>query len=516
MKAVIPREEFLKTESDICRSTGISTLVLMENAGRSCAEFILGNFPPEKIDGILILTGKGNNAGDGFVIARQLALKGFRVNLGMVFAEDQLTGIARENFDILKAMSNSGVNIFTCESVDDLRKKVVGTPHLLADCIFGTGFKGKLEGAAAEIIEESNAMNDVTKIAIDIPSGLTGHIQDGICFNADLTLTMGAKKLECLFHDGRKSSGEVHVMNIGIPDSEFLKRGIGIVQTEIGDIVDGIFSRDVTSNKYTNGKVLLISGSPGLTGATYLSAMSAARTGCGAVIAAVPKSVFSVMEAKLTEVMKLQLADNAYGSISFRAYDQIREKLDWADVILIGPGLSKNEESMELVRRIIIENGGKRFVIDADAVYAFKGFSNLLKGKDAILTPHFGEFAGVAEVESPELMRNFAEHASAFSEKTGATLVLKNAPTIIAEGACLHINSTGSENLATAGTGDVLSGMIASLWARSGKRFESAVAGTLLHGIAGDMLYSESGPASTIASDLIGKINEAKKNAGID
>ena len=113
-------------------------------------------------------------------------------------------------------------------------------------------------------------------------------------------------------------------------------------------------------------------------------------------------------------------------------------------------------------------------------------------------------------------MRNFAEHASAFSEKTGATLVLKNAPTIIAEGACLHINSTGSENLATAGTGDVLSGMIASLWARSGKRFESAVAGTLLHGIAGDMLYSESGPASTIASDLIGKINEAKKIAGID
>ncbi|MBX7042551.1 MAG: NAD(P)H-hydrate dehydratase [Ignavibacteria bacterium] len=516
MKSVIPKEEFLRTESEICNSTGISTLVLMENAGRSCADFILGNFPPEKIDGILILTGKGNNAGDGFVIARHLALNGFSVNLGMVFAEDQLSGIAKENFEILKATGNSTLSIFTCESADDLRKEMTDKPLLIADCIFGTGFKGKLEGAPAEVIEEVNSMSEVTRIAVDIPSGLTGHLQDGICFRADLTLTMGALKFESLFHDGRKNSGEVHVMNIGIPESEFLKRGKGIFQTETEDIPGKIFGRDVTSNKYTNGKVLLISGSPGLSGATYLSALSAARTGCGAVIAAVPKSVFPVMEMKLTEVMKLQLADNAYGSISFRAYDQIREKLDWADVVLIGPGLSKNEESLELVRRIVIENGGKRFVIDADAVYAFRGFSNLLKGKDIILTPHFGEFAGVAEVESPELMKNFPEHAKAFSEKSGATLVLKNAPTIIAEGTSLYVNSTGNENLATAGTGDVLSGMIASLWARSGKRFESAVAGTLLHGIAGDLLYSESGPASTIASDLINKINEAKRTAGID
>lgn len=179
------------------------------------------------------------------------------------------------------------------------------------------------------------------------------------------------------------------------------------------------------------------------------------------------------------------------------------------------PGLSKNEETMELVRRMVIENNSCRFLIDADAIYAFKGFSGLLKGKDIILTPHFGEFTGVNETEIDELMDDFVGEAKRFSERSGITLVLKNAPTLISDNGKVFINPTGRQNLATAGSGDVWSGMIAAIWAKSGKRLESAIAGTLLHGMSGDMMYEESGESSTIAGDLIGKISTAKINAGL-
>jgi len=165
---------------------------------------------------------------------------------------------------------------------------------------------------------------------------------------------------------------------------------------------------------------------------------------------------------------------------------------------------------MELVRRMVIENNTCKFVIDADAIYAFKGFSGLLKGKDIILTPHFGEFTGVNEIEMLELMNDFVGEAKRFSEKTGVTLVLKNAPTLIADKGKIFINPTGKQNLATAGSGDVLSGIISAMWAKSGRRLESAIAGTMLHGTAGDILFESTGESSTLAGDLVDVIPAAK------
>ncbi|MBK9227999.1 MAG: NAD(P)H-hydrate dehydratase [Ignavibacteria bacterium] len=516
MKSIFPKDSFQKIEEDICNSTGISTLVLMENAGRSCVDFITANYSADQISNLLILAGKGNNAGDGFVIARHLANMNYNVKLGLVFGRDSLTGIALENFNLLKNQERTFVHVFDCRDVTELEKNLSSETRIIIDCIFGIGFKGSPDEKIEGLLRKVNTLENVERIAIDIPSGLTSHKQNGVCFSADHTLTMGAMKLECLFYDGKKNSGEPHVMNIGISDDEFAVRNEEcIFKTEISDIEKSILSRDVSSNKYTNGKLLLISGSPGLTGATYLSAQSAIRTGSGAVIAAVPNSVFEVIELKLTEVMKMPLQENSSGSISFKSYEQIRDKIDWADVVLVGPGLSKNEDTMELVRRMVIENNSCRFLIDADAIYAFKGFSGLLKGKDIILTPHFGEFTGVNEIEIDELMVDFVGEAKRFSERLGITLVLKNAPTLIADNGKVFINPTGRQNLATAGSGDVLSGMIGAIWAKSGKRLESAIAGTLLHGMAGDMMYEESGESSTIASDLIGKIPAAKVNAGL-
>lgn len=516
MKSIFPKNSFQKIEEDICKTTGISTLVLMENAGRSCADFITSNCSPEEINNLIILAGKGNNAGDGFVIARHLANKNFIVKLGLVFGEESLAGISLDNLNLLKNGTESNVEIFDCKDSNELQKHLTSEVRMIVDCIFGIGFRGTPDDKVSGILNKVNSLDNIRRIAVDIPSGLISHKQEGVCFHAYQTLTMGAAKLECLFYDGKRNSGQIHIMNIGISENEFIsKNNESIFQTELLDIDKNILTRDVSSNKYTNGKLLLISGSPGLTGATYLSAQSALRTGCGAVIAAVPNSVFDITELKLTEVMKMSLQDNSAGCIAFKSYEQIRDKIDWADVVLIGPGLSKNEETMELVRRIIIENISCRFVIDADAIFAFKGFSSLLKGKDIILTPHFGEFTGVNEIEIDELMKDFVGEAKRFSEKTGTTLVLKNAPTLIADKGHVFINPTGKQNLATAGSGDVLSGIIAAMWAKSGNRFESAIAGTILHGMTGDLMYDESGESSTIASDLLRMIPIAKVNAGL-
>ncbi len=516
MKNIFPKDSFSKIEEDICITTGISTLVLMENAGRSCADFIAANYPHDSVNNILVLAGKGNNAGDGFVIARHLANRAFRVKVGLIFGEGTLSGIAKENFELLKKMYSEKVDIFECRDKQSLLNNTGKDTKIIADCIFGIGFKGTPDENVSQILSEVNSLNEVVRIAIDIPSGLTSHQQKEICFKADVTLTMGATKLECLFYDGKRNSGDIHVMNIGISESEFAKRNEDEIRlSEISEIDSHLLRRDVSSNKYSNGKLLVISGSPGLTGATFLSSQAALRTGCGAVIAAVPDSVFDTMELKLTEVMKMSLLSNQSGSISFRAYEQVRDKLDWADVILIGPGLSKNEETMELVRRMIIENNSCKFVIDADAIYAFKGFSGLLKGKDIIMTPHFGEFTGVNEIEIGDLMNDFAGEAKRFSEKTGITLVLKNAPTIIADEGKIFINPTGRQNLATAGSGDVLSGIISAMWAKSGKRLESAIAGTMLHGMAGDLLFDSTGESSTIAGDLLHVISAAKTSLGL-
>jgi NAD(P)H-hydrate epimerase len=515
VKSVFPKDSFSKIEQSICESSGVSTLVLMENAGRSCADFLSSRFPDRLNANFLILTGKGNNAGDGFVIARHLAIKRYKVNVGMIFGEKDLGGIALDNFNLLKSFDNSLVEIFDCKQAGDISTRMTSGCNIIVDCIFGIGLKGAPDDHIGSILSAVNSFDNITRVAVDIPSGLINYQQSSPCFKADTTLTMGAVKLESIFYDGRKHSGELHIMNIGIDETEFDKRNSGIYLLELSDLNGHLLSREIDSNKYTNGKLFIMSGSPGLTGATYLCSNSAMRTGCGAVIAGVPDSVFDTMEQKLTEVMKLSLADNSFGCISLKAYDQIYEKIDWADVVLIGPGLSKNEETMELVRRIVIENNTKRIVIDADAIHAFNGFSNLLKGKDLILTPHFGEFKGVCELEHSALMKDFVNESKNFTDRTGVTLVLKNAPTIVADSGRVFINSTGRENLATAGSGDVLSGIIAAIWAKSGRRLDSAIAGTMLHGITGDLMFTESGQTSTVAGDLIAKIPEAKKIAGM-
>lgn len=503
--------EVLTAEKKICSALKIPTIVLMENAGSNAAGYIINHYKNQLKYEIIIVTGKGNNAGDGFVIARHLTNKNKKVKVLTLFREKELKDDALVNYSVLKNQNDENLKIVYCSDAKELKKEIQEDNKIIIDAIFGVGFKGKPDNRIKDIFDQLNKLNEKIIISIDTPSGLYRYDQDTPAVKANLTLTMGVKKFHSLFYKGREYTGKYKVAEIGISDSEFtVHNSRKIFEIEEKDIRMILPLRNINSNKYSSGKVLILSGSVGLTGASYLCSMSALRTGSGAVITGVPESLNSIMETKMTEVMTIPLSETKEKTLSLNCYDLVKKRIEWADTVLIGPGISKNEETMELVRKIVKDNN-VNFVIDADAVSAFRGKLNLLKNKKIILTPHFGEFANLTGISTEELKSNFFEYAYSFAKEHRLILVLKNSPTIITDGDGFYINSTGKENLATAGTGDVLSGIISSLYSTGKNILSSAIAGVYIHGKCGDKLYSKDGSSSTIAGDLINIIPEVKQ-----
>lgn len=510
MKSVFFNDAVLKAEKQIIDELEIPSLILMENAGANSAAYLNSNYAELLKNGITIISGKGNNAGDGFVMARHLGLKNISVKVVLLFKENEIRGDALVNFNILKNLKNACVKIVYCKSPQDLKKEFSDESKIIADAIFGVGFSGIPDGRISEIISVINNLKNKLVISLDTPSCLISCNQSFSPVNSDVTLAMGVKKFHSLFYKGKEHSGKTETINIGIPQEAFDKYNTEEVYiTELHDLKKFISKRKFDSNKYTNGKVFILTGSPGLTGASYLASMSALRAGAGAVIAGIPESLNETMELKLTEVMTVPLKETAQSTLSLKAYPEIKKKIKWADVTLIGPGISKNEETAELVRKIIKENDGK-FIIDADGLNAFNSHLKLLKGKEIIITPHYGEFCSMTGISPEELKNDFYRLSKEFSGKYRITLLLKNAPAVITNGKKFFINSTGKENLATAGSGDVLSGIIAALYSKSKESLGSAAAAAFMHGYCGDLLFEKYGHDGTIAGDLIEEIRIVK------
>ncbi|MBK8551501.1 MAG: NAD(P)H-hydrate dehydratase [Ignavibacteria bacterium] len=506
MQNIFFNEEVLSAEKKIMSSLNIASLVLMENAGANSAGFIIRKYKEVLSKEVVIISGKGNNAGDGFVIARHLANHGRPVKVLTLFREKELTGDALINYRILVNLKENPLSIVYCKDAKDMSKEIKDGSGIIIDAIFGVGFKGELDNSIRSIVELMNQLKDKTVISIDTPSGLSVYDQKSISVKASVTLTMGVKKFHSLFYKGRESSGKQEIMDTGIPVSEFTNYNTKrIFEIEERDVRKLLPSRKINSNKYSNGKVFILSGSAGLTGASYLCSIAAMRTGSGAVVTGVPESLNEIMEIKMTEVMTLPLKETEQKSLSVKCYDEIRSRLDWADTVLIGPGLSKHEDTMELVRRIVKDNN-LDYIIDADAISAFKGNRRLLKNRRIILTPHAGEFANLIEKSTDEVISNFYELAKSFAKENNIILVLKNSPTVVTDGDGFYVNSTGRENLATAGTGDILSGIIAGIYSQTNAALNSAIAGVYIHGMCGDRLYDKYGSNSTIAGDLLKEI----------
>jgi len=511
MKSVFFNREVLDAEKKIIDNLNIPSILLMENAGANSAKLISEIAEKEKTCNIAVLAGKGNNAGDGFVIARHLAVKEINTDIFLLYPESELKGDALANFNVIKKLDK--IKIYDKSSLRGYLKENKNSKILFIDSVFGIGFKGELENEIKDLFRKINSLRNKYVVAIDTASGLDNHFDCKDVITADCTISMGIKKFNSVFGKGREVSGKNTVADIGIPSSEFDKNNEKkIFEIEKSDAKGVIPKRKINSNKYTNGKLFALCGSVGFTGAAFLSTLAALKTGCGAVILGIPKSLNRIMESKTTEVITLPLPETSDKSFSSDSYGKIKEKIDWCDALLIGPGIGRNAETLGLVRKIIAETE-KPVVLDADGIFAFKENPELLKNRKCplIITPHYGEFANITGLKTDEIKKNLFESAVNFAKDYNLVLVLKNSPTVITDGYMFCINSTGRENLATVGSGDVLSGIIAGIFSMNSNPLKCSVAGTFIHGRCGDLLYEKTGASSTAASELIGELHIVKK-----
>jgi NAD(P)H-hydrate epimerase len=512
MKSVFTNKEILEAEKKIITSLGIPSVILMENAGKNSASFIFKYAQENLLNNVYILSGKGNNAGDGFVIARHLINIGLFVNVLLLFDPKELKGDSLTNFNIIRKYPENNLSVKNISGLSDFKKAVITSDNLFIDAVFGIGFKGELENRIKNIFKYINSSNRKKIISIDMVSGLDLNYNTSECLNANVTLSMGSKKISTLFGEGKLKSGEVKNVNIGVDSKEFDKFNTQkIFEVEFDDIKGHLPKRSPLAHKYNSGKVFIAAGSPGFTGAAFLSSLSSLRTGSGAVVLGIPESLNPIMEAKTTEVITFPLPETSENSIAGGAFDKIKEKISWADAVLLGPGIGRNHDTGNLIIRILKEIKSN-YVIDADALFALKNNLDVLKKNKGkiILTPHYGEFSNLIGLSIPEIKKNLINISKSFAKKYGIILVLKNSPTIVTNGEYTFINSSGKENLATIGTGDVLSGIIVSLFSQSKNSLLSAIQGVYIHGRCGDELYGVHNVNSTIASDLIEKLPEIK------
>jgi len=509
---VLTPEEMREFDRYTIEELGVLQEILMENAGRSVYSAIkaLYGYPLGDASAVVI-AGKGNNGGDGLVVARYLSQDVEELFIYLVGKKADLKGSPRRNLEILEKMGIEIIEIdeelIDEELEEEIEENILGA-DVIVDALFGTGFRGEAEGIYAELIGAINA-SDAFITSVDIPSGVnskTGEVV-GDAVIADITVTMAFPKTGHFLYPGKLFTGELIVADIGIPRN-IAEGRIKRATVEEDDVLEVLPVRLGYEHKGDVGRVLVIAGSRGFTGAASLTSLASMRMGAGLTYLAVPESLNPILESKVTEVITLPVAEKN-GSISEKAIDGLLEGK--YDGIAIGPGLSRKESAVRAVSRLLEKYCGP-LVIDADGVWALKGKLDLLRNRETppILTPHPGELGHLLGLSPDEVDRNRMEVAVEFAEKHGVVLVLKGAPTVVGTpGGFLWINTTGNPGLASGGTGDVLTGMIVSLLAQGVPPVESAIAGVYLHGLAGDLAAADLSMYSLMAGDLLDYIPEA-------
>ena len=491
---------------------GIPALDLMERAGAAVARCAIAMIREGRLrPRVLLFAGKGNNGGDAFVASRHLQSGGVATRTILLARRGDVSRDALEN---LRRIEGAGGEVATAETAGEIEalKEGADSFDLVVDGILGTGMSGKVVGHLAEAISLIRALR-ATTIAIDIPSGLdaTSGCVCGAAVRASATVTMGLPKTGMVVADGPEHCGRIRVADIGLPE-DLVHAVMGSGDLIVGQDLYGLFPpRARVSHKGDYGRVLVVAGSPGLTGAACLAAAAAMRSGSGLVTVAAPRSLNPVLEAKLTEAMTLPLPETAEGALGKKAGEEILRAAERFDIAVIGPGLSRCPETAEMVRRLVAVLP-IAMLVDADGLNALAGDAAVLKKASApvILTPHPGEMARLMGCETSDLLKDRMGAASGFAAAHGVTLVLKGAQTIVAapDGAA-SMNATGNPGMASGGTGDVLSGVIASLAGQGMKPLDAARAGVFVHGDAGDRAAALRGERGMIASDIVDRIPDA-------
>jgi len=486
------------------KKLGIPGVLLMENASREIFQKISELVDYSGFPRIGFVCGKGNNGGDGFAAARHFSNAGYEVVVIYLGTEKEMSEDCRFNYQVLKKLSSSNkkITIKKFSSITSLNS--LKQCKIICDSLLGSGSQGALKEPYLSIIRYLNKLKSI-KAAIDIPTGLsadTGFAENS--FNADFTVTLGQLKKGLFFNDGYLYSGEVEKGGIGIPDSLYDKFIPTEFLIEPEDALVGLPVKAKNLHKYSAGKVLTIAGSGSLPGAAVLTAASALKIGTGASILCFPKSIREFVHKKLGEFVVKDYEDEGREYLSEKNIDALSEKIKWADVVAIGPGLGREKETQRAVISFLKKFSSKKIVIDADAIFALgKGRYKKLNLKNFVLTPHHAEFAALIGISNSELKKDILKYGKAFVKRTGSYLVLKGAPTIIfTPNEDALINTTGNPALAKFGTGDVLTGFIAGLLAQNKDIEKSVVTAVYLHSLAADLLAEKRTKLNILASDI--------------
>lgn len=499
MEYVLDTLEMKRCDETAINEYGIESLILMERAALETAKIIVEHYGKDIYVGVV--AGRGNNGGDGVAIARILNESGIRVEINILDEPEKCSAETKRQLEIAQKI---GIDIH------------YGIEHTLydviVDAIFGIGLKRNIEGKYRKAVECIN-LSKARKVAVDIPSGVNtddGSIM-GCAVKADITVTYAYRKIGHMLYPGASCSGKVYCVPIGIPKQiiESKKRGV-VTFTSKEDL--RLPKRKSSGNKGSFGKVLIIAGSKNMGGACQLSALAAFRIGSGMVKVFTASENRESLLRKVPEAIINTYIDDENGTLLELEEKELMDGLKWANVIALGPGISMSDKAKRILQ-LVMEYNTKPLVLDADALNIISQDENMLskfkygnrdKDYDVVMTPHIGEFARLMHYPIAEIKKDLLGCCKLFTKKYDISLVCKDARTIISKkGKFTYINASGNDGMATAGSGDVLTGIIAGLMAQRQSGFEAAVMGAYAHGLAGNDARNNSSSYYIMAQDII-------------
>ncbi|MBT4140923.1 MAG: NAD(P)H-hydrate dehydratase [Candidatus Latescibacteria bacterium] len=489
-------------------NSGIPGIDLMESAGQGIARIakeLLNGFANRHI---AVLCGKGNNGGDGFVLARWAAEQGAKVHVFLFATPEEIQGDAKTNFERIEHLPIVSV---TEEKVIHTVQNALKQTDLVIDALLGTGINSPVHGIIAQAI---NLLKQAKCpiLAVDVPSGLNADTGQGDCASATQTVTFACPRIGHFFYPGRTACRHVSLIDIGIPKVAVTAESSSFFLIDAKWASQALPQRTPDAHKGNCGRVFILAGSVGLTGAAALSATAAVRSGSGLVSLGIPKSLNDILECKVTEAMTRPLPEiRKARCLALNARGEIASLIAKADAVAIGPGLGTHRQTITLVHRLI-EDLTCPTVIDADALNALVGHLDVIKNctTPLVLTPHLGEFSRLTGQSIEDIRKDPITSAQKFAQKLGHIVILKGGPTIVAEpNGHIHINPTGNAGMATGGTGDILTGLIASFIGQGLSPSVAARLGVYIHGLAGDLVAEKKGQMGLTAGDVVQALPKA-------
>ena len=508
---ILTADQMREADRRTIQEIGIPSLVLMENAGRQVVAAMESIFQDLSERRVAVLSGKGNNGGDGFVVARTLHQRGIDVSVFLVGQVAEVKGDARINLEILGRLGITVVEVAD-ESAWELHFSEISGHSLIVDALFGIGLKSALSGIYETIVADVNS-SGIPVAAVDLPSGMSADTPDliGDCIEATMTVTLGAPKIPLVLPPAELKAGEVVIADIGIPAD--VVEGVEGQRVELltrDQMRPLVSARAPDAHKGDFGRVLIVAGSRGKTGAAVLAAHGALRSGAGLVTVATPRSCQPIVAAQAPEYMTEPLEETIDGTIDFAAAEYVLNLS--ADVLAVGPGLGRGEGVTTFMRELL-EKSEIPLVFDADALNAFADEPSALvgrEGRDLIITPHPGEMARLMGCTVDDVQADRMGIARDFAQAHKVYVVLKGYRSLVATpDGKIFINPTGSPGMATGGTGDVLAGMLAAWLAQLLDAEAACKLGTYLHGAAGELADADEGEVSMTAMDLAEHIGDA-------